>query len=458
MIKRYTRPEMGQIWREESRFSYLLEVEKTVAAVQSRLGIIPRSANAVIQKKSKFSVERIHELEARTKHDVIAFVSNLAENVGPEGRFLHFGMTSSDVLDTALSLQIGHASRLVSEGLSLLEKQLFLLLKGHRATLCAGRTHGMHAEPTTFGLKMGGFLMETSRNHQRFVAAANQCMVAKLSGAVGTYSSQPLEVEKGVAKILGLRTEDAATQVIPRDRHAVLMQSLALIGAGLERLAVEIRHLQRSEVGEVFEGFSSGQKGSSAMPHKRNPIGSENLTGAARLLRSYAQAAIENIALWHERDISHSSVERVIFPDAFILVDYALDRMTSILKNLEINKDKMKQNMGFSKGQMFSSHVLLKMVEKGQSREEAYQLIQASSHGLKDGERLDSKLKKNAEVLKVIKTKDIDEVFSGKTHLKSILGQVKRLEEIYKQSQKKREAFKMPLVLPKFKKEGTLQK
>ncbi len=426
MIERYTRPEMGKIWTDESKFKMLLQVEIAVAEVQSTLGIIPRTAARDIKKKSKFKIERIREIESQTKHDVIAFVSNVAENVGAHGRFVHFGLTSSDVLDTALSLQIRLASQVLQKSLIHLEKQLKEKIKQTADVLCAGRTHGIHAEPVTLGLKLAGFYAELMRNKSRLENAIGQCLIVKLSGAVGSYSSQPAELESKVGVKLDLTPETIATQVIPRDRHAELFCALAILGGGLERLATEIRHLQRTEVGEVREGFSKGQKGSSAMPHKRNPIGSENITGCARLLRSYAMAALEDISLWHERDISHSSVERVIFPDAFILADYALSRLGDIVRDLEVDEKRMKKNMEISQGQLFSSHVLLKLVEKGLSREDAYKHVQRLSHGLKPNQNLLTALAKDKEISKIIKKSELESVFSGRTHLMGIKKTIRR--------------------------------
>lgn len=426
MIDRYTREPMGRVWNQEARFENMMEVEIAVAHAQAKLGIIPKKAATDIAQKSQFDVERILEIESTTKHDVIAFVSNLAENVGESGRYIHYGMTSSDVLDTALSVQVGKAAQVLREGMDLLESEMVRLVKEHEGTLCAGRTHGMHAEPTTFGLKMAGYLAEFRRNKERFEKAVSGMLIGKLSGAVGTYSAQSREVEEAVCKKLKLKPETVATQVIPRDRHCELMVSLAMIGNGLERLSVELRHLQRSEVSEVIEGFSKGQKGSSAMPHKKNPISAENLTGVARLLRSYAQAAMEDVALWHERDISHSSVERVIFPDAFIICDYALHRMAKVLKGLYVDKQKMLDNMNLSKGQLYSSHVLLALVEKGLSREEAYAHVQRVSHSLKSKEDLKSALLRDKKLKALITKKRLDQIFSGQMHKKSISTIIKR--------------------------------
>lgn len=413
MIDRYTRPEMGVLWEPENRFSKMLEIEIAVAEVQAEMGIIPKAAATAIKSKSKFSVKRILEIEKTTKHDVIAFVSNVAENVGDWGRYIHFGMTSSDVLDSAFSLQIRESAVVLNDSLDFLEKALKGLMNRHTDTLCAGRTHGMFAEPTTFGLKLGGFLAELKRNRKRLDLAVEELMIVKLSGAVGTYSGQPPEVEEKVGKKLKLTPETLATQVIPRDRHAFLISTMALLGAGLERMAIELRHLQRSEVSEVTEGFSKGQKGSSAMPHKKNPISAENITGLSRLLKSYAQACLDNVALWHERDISHSSVERVIFPDAFIVADYAVHRMAVLIDGLDVHKRRMAENIELSQGQLFSSQVLLALVEKGLEREVAYRHVQRICHAMGKGEQLQDKILKDSEIGKLIKGKDLDKIFSG---------------------------------------------
>lgn len=439
MIERYTRPEMGAIWSIENRFAKMLEVECAVAETQAELGLIPKKAATDIRAKGKFSVARILEIEKTTKHDVIAFVSSVAENVGPMGRYVHFGMTSSDVLDTALSLMALEGGRLLLKTLEKLEKTLLVRARENSDVLCAGRTHGMHAEPTSFGMKLAGFWSETTRNRERLERALEQMRIAKLSGAVGTYSTQSYEVEAGVAKKLGLKAETIATQVIPRDRHAELLWALAMIGAGIERLAVEMRHLQRTEVSEAIEGFTAGQKGSSAMPHKKNPISAENLTGCARLLRSYAHASMENIALWHERDISHSAVERVVFPDAFILCDYAVDRAARLIEGLEIRSDRMRANMDLSQGTLFSSHLLLALVEKGLSREDAYALVQKLSHRLTVEGHLETEAKKAPEVRKLLSEKEISVVFAGVKHREAIEGALVRAGVISKSKKAKSE-------------------
>ncbi len=427
MITRYTRPEMGDLWSPESRFQCLLDVELAVAQAQAKLKIIPGGAYRDLKSKAKFSVKRIDEIEKTTKHDIIAFVSNVAENVGASGRYLHYGMTSSDVLDTALSVQIGKAAKVLFTRFDRVEAALEKLIKKHTFTLSAGRTHGMHAEATTFGYKMAGHLMEFRRSRERVERAIEQIKIVKMSGAVGTYSTQPPEVEALVGETLGLKPETIATQVVPRDRHAEVIWSLAMTGAAIERISVEMRHLQRTEVGEVIESFTPGQKGSSAMPHKRNPISAENLTGVARLLRANAQAAMENVALWHERDISHSSVERVIFPDSFILADYALDRMAILLEGLWVDEARMRRNMDLSQGQLFSSQVLLAMIDKGLLREEAYKIVQRVCHDLEPADSLEARLLADPEASRYVDRGVLKAIFSGnkqKARIESTLNKI----------------------------------
>lgn len=430
MITRYSTEEMTKLFAPESRFEFMKKVEIECALVQASMRIIPRKAAIDIQKKSKFQINRINEIEKVTKHDVIAFVSNMAENVGENGRFIHFGLTSSDVLDTALSLQLSQGLQLVLNETQRLRKTLLKLIKSHRKTICAGRTHGIFAEITTFGFKMSGFLTELDRNIERLTHAQKCIQICKLSGAVGTSSAMPLEFEQKVAKKLGLQVERFATQVVPRDRHAEVLTALALLTSGYERLAVELRHLQRSEVSEVIEGFTKGQKGSSAMPHKKNPISAENITGLSRLMRSYSQAAFENIALWHERDISHSSVERVIFPDAFQLAHYMTKRLDELLAGLYIDTKKMFDNTQLLGGVLYSSHLLLHLVEKhNMSREDAYALVQKLAHELKPNEHLKHKILKDKEASQLFKRQDLDSIFSGKKHLMSV---DKRMKEYLK--------------------------
>lgn len=426
MISRYTRPEMAQVFKPERRFDWMLKVEVAVAEVQAEKGLIPKSAAKSIRERAKFDVARIDEIEKTTKHDVIAFVSCVAENVGEDGRWVHFGLTSSDVLDTALSLQAAEAIGVLESSLSKLISALQARAQKEAETLCAGRTHGMHAEPTTFGMKLAGFWAEFLRHQDRLKLAKERISIGKLSGAVGTYSTQTHEIEFSVCEKLGLKPETIATQVIPRDRLAEVFSALALLGGGIERLAVEMRHLQRSELSEAIESFSKGQKGSSAMPHKKNPITAENLTGVARLLRSYAQASFENMALWHERDISHSSVERVIVPDAFILAHYACERMCDLVTGLEVQADQMLQNMDRSSGMLFSSHLLLALVETGMSREDAYSHVQRLSHSLLAGQHLKEAAMNDAVVGQRVGREKIEDVFSGRRHREAVRGALER--------------------------------
>jgi len=421
MIERYSTAAMSKLFAPESRFEFMKLVEIECALVQATMKIIPRSAALNIKKKAKFNINRILEIEKTTKHDVIAFVSNMAENVGPDGRYIHYGLTSSDVLDTALSLQISEGLRIVLKEVETLEKTLKALIRSHKNTICAGRTHGIYAEITTFGFKLSGFLQELQRNKQRVEAAQKQIQICKLSGAVGTSSALPLEFEKKVADRLKLKVEPFATQVIPRDRHAEVILSLSFLTTGYERLALELRHLQRSEVSEVIEGFTPGQKGSSAMPHKKNPISAENLAGLARLMRSYSQSALENIPLWHERDISHSSVERVIFPDVFQLSHYMTTRLSDLLKGLYVDSQRMFDNTQKLGGVLYSSHLLLHLVEKKhKSREEAYTIVQKAAHSLGRDQHLKDYLLKSSETKSLFSKNELEQIFSGQKHLKSI--------------------------------------
>jgi adenylosuccinate lyase len=421
MIDRYSTEEMKGIFSAESRFEYMKIVEIECALVQSEMGLIPKKAAQDIKTKSKFSVERILEIEKTTKHDVIAFVSNLAENVGESGRYIHFGLTSSDVLDTATSLQLRDALSLVLNDLKILRTTLYKLIKKHKTTICAGRTHGIYAEITTFGFKLAGFMSELDRNILRIQNAQQQIAICKLSGAVGTSSFLPISFEARVAKKLKLQVEPFATQVVPRDRHSEMVSALALLAVGFERLAVELRHLQRSEVGEVIEGFTPGQKGSSAMPHKKNPISAENITGLSRLLKSYASASLDNVALWHERDISHSSVERVMLPDVFHLTHYMTNRMNQLLETMYVDTIRMFDNTQKLGGVLYSSHLLLHLVDKHKlSREEAYSLVQRLAHSLKPGEHLKDKITSDKEARSYFTNSDLQGIFSGKKHLKAI--------------------------------------
>ena len=385
MIARYTRPAMGAVWTEAARYAHWLEIEVLACEALAARGTIPKAAVRAIRRRARVDVARIAALEAEVKHDVIAFVTQIAESVGPEGRFLHLGLTSSDVLDTGFALQLREAGRLLLAGQDQLITSLGRLARRHKRTLMIGRTHGMHAEPITFGLKVVGWYAEARRNRVRLEGAARQIAVGKISGAVGVFGNVAPAVEAYVLKRLGLAPEPLATQVVARDRHAEFFATLALVGAGLERIAIEIRHLQRTEVAEAEEPFSERQKGSSAMPHKRNPIVAENTVGLARLLRGYAGAALENVALWHERDISHSSVERVIAPDATIALDYMLARMTAVLDGLVVRPERMRENLDRSRGVVLSEDVLLALVRAGAERAEAYRWVQRAAHAALDG-------------------------------------------------------------------------
>ncbi|HEY8865470.1 MAG TPA: adenylosuccinate lyase [Solirubrobacteraceae bacterium] len=379
MIERYTRPEMGAVWTDQARMEAWLKVELAAVDALAQEGLVPPAEAARIRERAAFTVEAVKEREKVTDHDVAAFVDVVAQAVGPEGRWVHHGLTSSDVLDTALALQIRDAGRILIEGASRYRDALVTRAREHRDTLCVGRTHGVHAEPTTFGLKLAGFAFEADRNLQRLERAVDAAAVGALSGAVGTYASNGPEFEQLVLDGLGLRREDVSTQVVPRDRHADLLNAIALAGAGLERFAVEIRHLQRTEVREVEEPFRAGQKGSSAMPHKRNPITTERITGIARLLRGYALAGMEDVALWHERDISHSSVERVALPDSTILLDYAQSLAIRVVEGMTVHAERMLANLGATHGALFSQRALLALVEAGRSRDDAYRIVQENA-------------------------------------------------------------------------------
>jgi adenylosuccinate lyase len=376
MIDRYTRPEMGDLWSEEAQYQAWLDVELAACAAWSEVGVIPPEDVETLYAEASFDVDRIHEIERTTRHDVVAFTRCVSESLGPEKKWVHYGLTSSDVVDTAWMLRLRKANGLILEALDRLIETLAARAREDKYTLMMGRTHGVHAEPTTFGLKLALFYAEMQRNRERFVHAAEAVRVGKLSGAVGTFAHIPPEVERITCERLGLAPAPISTQVLQRDRHAHYLSVLALIGASLEKMAVEVRHLQRSEVREVEESFGSGQKGSSAMPHKRNPVGSENITGCARLLRGYMMSAYENVPLWHERDISHSSVERVILPDATTLLHYALHRFAGIVEKLVVYEDAMQRNMERTYGLYNSQRLLLLLIDTGMSRETAYDLVQ----------------------------------------------------------------------------------
>lgn len=421
MIQRYTRPEMGRLWETENRFQKWLDVEIAACEAWAELGEIPQEALNVIKEKAAFDIARIDEIERTVKHDVIAFLTSVSEFVGPESRFIHKGLTSSDVVDTALSLLMKEAADIIIKDI----KELMDVLKEkafkYKDIPCIGRSHGVHAEPMTFGLKFTLWYEDAKRNLTRMETAKETISVGKLSGAVGTFSNVPTELEDIVCSKLGLKPELIATQVVQRDRHAEYMTALALIAACIEKIAVEIRHLQRTEVLEAEEPFTVGQKGSSAMPHKRNPVGCENLSGLARVVRSNAIAALENIALWHERDISHSSVERVIIPDSTILVDYMLNRLTGILKAMHIYPERMRANMDKSYGLYNSQRAMLVLTQKGLTREDAYAIVQRNAmESWKEGISFMKLLQNDSEVLKYLSQKEIEDIFDIKYYLRNI--------------------------------------
>ena len=419
MIPRYSRPEMAAIWEPENRFRIWLDVEIAACEAWNDLGRIPDDALAKIRELADFDVARIDEIEEEVKHDVIAFLTSVAEKVGPDSRYIHMGMTSSDVLDTSFGVQLVQAADLILTGLE--KARIAIRAKGleHRDTVMMGRSHGIHAEPTTFGLKMAIWYEELGRAKDRMYRARAAVAVGKLSGAVGTYSNIPPEVESHVCSRLDLVPASVATQVVQRDRHAEYMASLALTASSIEKFAVEIRHLMRTEVGEVQEAFSKGQKGSSAMPHKKNPILSENLSGLARLIRGYCISAMENIPLWHERDISHSSVERVIFPDATIVLDFMLHRFASMVEGLVVDRERMKRNMELSGGTTFSQVLLLALVDARMTREEAYAIVQRNAHNALDSGRAFSDLvREDPDVKGTLDEATLDSVFDPAAMLK----------------------------------------
>jgi adenylosuccinate lyase len=379
VIQRYTRPEMGVLWSEDAKYARWLRVELAVCEAWARRGAVPADALGRIRERARVDAGRIEAIEARVRHDVIAFLTDLEGSIGADSRFVHLGLTSSDVVDTALALALVEATDLLIAGVDRLRESLRRLALRHRDTLTVGRTHGVHAEPTAFGLKAAGWYVEAGRNRERLARAREAVRVGKISGAVGTFAHVPPEVEAEVCRALGLKPEPVSTQVVPRDRHAELVVSCAIVGGSLERIATEIRNLQRTEILEVEEPFAEGQKGSSAMPHKRNPWLCEQLTGLARVLRAHAGAGLEDIALWHERDISHSSVERIVLPDATILLDYALGQAVRILDGLRVYPDRMRENLDRSYGLVYSQRVLLALADAGLARQAAYELVQRNA-------------------------------------------------------------------------------
>ncbi len=427
MIDRYSREEIKKIWDLNSKFDYYLKVEIAVCEAYSKLGKIPKKEVDEIKKRAKFSIERIDEIEREVRHDVIAFLTCVNESLGEDlARHMHIGMTSSDVIDTAFALQIQDSGKIIKKDLDETIESLKVLAKKHKNTICIGRSHGVHAEVMTFGVKLCSWIDILERQRDNFEHALEEIRVGQISGPVGTYSNISPEVEKITCKNLGLKPARISTQVIARDYHAYFMQSLALIASVLEQFATEIRHLQRTEVLEVEEGFTKGQKGSSAMPHKKNPVLSENLCGLARVVRCNSLAAMENIPLWHERDISHSSAERIIFPDSLILVDFMLARFNSVVQNLVVHEKNMLKNTDKFGGIVFSQKVLLELVEKGLTREEAYKIVQRNAlDAFENDDDFKANLMKDEEIIKHLSIEEIDKIFDKQEFLKNI-------ETIYK--------------------------
>ena len=425
MIPRYTREEMGVVWTAERRMEALLEVELAAVDAWAAEGVVPEDDARQCRERAAFTVEAVEERERTTGHDVAAFVDVVAQSIGEPGRWLHYGLTSYDVVDNALALQLKQAGSIIVDGARRYRDALVRRAREFADTLCVGRTHGVHAEPTTFGLKLAGLAFEADRNLSRLEDAFDQVAVGKVSGAVGTYASVPPQVEARVMEELGLRAEDVATQVVPRDRHAVLLARIAIAGAGLERFAVEIRNLQRTEVREVEEPFAKGQKGSSAMPHKRNPIIAERLCGLARVLRGYAQVGLENVALWHERDISHSGAERIVLPDATIALDYMQYLAVNLVDGMTVHSDRMRQNLELTHGALFSQRALTALVGSGMSRDDAYRLVQESAQRAWDeGTSFRELIAARAPQL------DLDVVFDYGAYLKHVPEVIARLDRL----------------------------
>ncbi len=432
MIRRYTLPEMGAVWSEQARFERMLEVEIGVCRAQVRRGLVPPDALAAIEARARVNVARIAEIEQTTDHDVIAFVSQVAETVGPEGRYLHLGLTSSDVVDTGLALQLRAAGARLLDGADHLTGVLISRARGEAATIMMGRTHSVHAEPTTFGMKCAGWAFEVARGRERLAQASAEIATGKISGPVGTYSHLPPDLEAEVLSELGLRVDPVSTQIVQRDRHAAFLAAVAILGGSLERIATEVRNLQHTEIAEVMEPFKRGQKGSSAMPHKRNPILSERIAGLARLLRGYAHTAMEDQPLWHERDISHSSAERVILPDATILLDYMLSKAAGLVEGLVVRPERMRENIERGLGLHASSRVLLVLVEKaGLSREDAYAIVQRSALRAAD-ERVPLKglLATDPVVAQKLSLSDLDACFDDVAVLRHVPEAIARLDAL----------------------------
>ncbi|MGE0824465.1 MAG: adenylosuccinate lyase [Candidatus Binatia bacterium] len=419
MIERYTRPIMGRLWLEENKLAKWLEVELLACEALAKRGEIPQEAVQRLRQQARVNVTRMQEIEAEVKHDVIAFVTSVAEIVGEDGRYLHLGLTSSDVIDTGFAVQLCEATDVLLADLETLAGVLKALAQEHQTTVMIGRTHGVHAEPITFGLKVAHWYAEICRNQERLRSARKEIAVGKISGAVGTFANIDPDIEKYVCSRLGLQPEPISTQIVPRDRHAAYFTTLAVIASSLERIATEVRHLQRTEVLEVEEPFTPGQKGSSAMPHKRNPWQLENICGLARLLRGYALSALENVPLWHERDISHSSVERVIGPDATILLDFMLARMTNILDKLLVHPERMQKNMAVLGEAIYSEHLLLALVRKGLARDEAYRLVQRNAMRVwEHGASFATEVRNDPDIIKLLTPDEITQLFDAQHALR----------------------------------------
>jgi len=421
MIQRYSRKEMSEIWSDNNKFKIWLEIEILACEAQSKLGLIPDSSLKTIKSKANFNVKKILKIEETLKHDVIAFLTNVAEYVGQDSRFIHMGMTSSDVLDTCLSVQMKQAGTLILQELKYLKKELAKKARKYKSLLQIGRTHGIHAEPITLGLKFALWYDETNRNLKRMKDAIDVISIGQISGAVGTYEHISPFVEKYVCKKMGLKTTNISSQILQRDRHSQYLSTLAIIASCLEKYATEIRHLQKTEVLELEEFFSKGQKGSSAMPHKKNPIISEQISGLARVLRGNSIAALENISLWHERDISHSSVERIILPDSTILIDYTLSKFSNLIKNLVVNKNNIKFNLNLTGGLLFSQTLLLKLIDKGLRREESYKIVQETAMRCwKERSDFKEAVKNNELIKKYISDNEIENIFDYTKSLKNV--------------------------------------
>ena len=421
MIARYTRPEMGRIWSDENKFRMWLKVEVAATLTLAEAGIVPKDAAEAIRSKADFELQRIHDIETEVKHDVIAFTTAVAEKIGPESRWLHYGLTSNDVVDTAQALQVREASAIIARDLEELAEVLKRRAHEFQDTPMIGRTHGIHAEPITFGLKLANWYSETQRNIARFARAAEEMRVGKLSGAVGNLAHLEPEMEEQICERLGLTAAAISSQVIQRDRHAYYLATLAVIASTLDKIATEIRHLQRTEVREAEEFFSEKQKGSSAMPHKRNPVTLEQISGLARVVRSNAQAALENVALWHERDISHSSVERIILPDSTILTDYVLSKTTNLLAKMFVYPERMKQNLESTGGLVFSGQLLLDLAESGMLREDAYRLVQKNAmRAWQEGLNFRELIYKDKDINSRISKKQLDHAFDLKRQLRNV--------------------------------------